>query len=118
LFEKDAFSVLKVHIKKIFFLFAVWVVFHKIGISCPVLFLTGLPCPSCGATRALLALLSGDIKSYYYFHPMALPLGIAVLLSIHLESMSLRLKKFSIFMIFSVLSVNFLLYLSKIAALL
>jgi hypothetical protein len=30
---------------------------------CPLLAITGVPCPSCGATRAALHLLSGDVPA-------------------------------------------------------
>ncbi|HOO79834.1 MAG TPA: DUF2752 domain-containing protein [Lachnospiraceae bacterium] len=36
---------------------------------CPMIFLTGLPCPGCGLTRAALALLRLDIVSAFSFNP-------------------------------------------------
>ncbi len=32
--------------------------------------ITGLPCPSCGMTRAYLALFAGDIKNAFFMHPL------------------------------------------------
>lgn len=35
---------------------------------------TGLPCPVCGLTRAHLALVRGDLRGAFYWHPLfALP---------------------------------------------
>ena len=40
------------------------------GISCPLRFLTGVSCPGCGATRAWLAALHGDLRSALRLHPL------------------------------------------------
>jgi hypothetical protein len=33
--------------------------------------LTGLPCPFCGGTRAVFALLRGDLLQAFWFNPLA-----------------------------------------------
>lgn len=38
-------------------------------IGCPIRFLSGIPCPGCGLTRSLAALLSGDFRTSFAFHP-------------------------------------------------
>lgn len=46
-------------------------------LSCPFHALTGLDCPLCGATRATLALLDGDVAGAFDLNPLlvlALPL--------------------------------------------
>jgi uncharacterized protein DUF2752 len=40
---------------------------------CPLANLTGWPCPSCGLTRAALALLQGDLARGMALHPLAPP---------------------------------------------
>lgn len=52
-----------INIKRIFSAFS-------FGWICPVLFLTGIPCPGCGMTRALSALLAFDFPASFYWHPM------------------------------------------------
>lgn len=40
----------------------------------------GIPCPGCGMTRAYIALLHGDIKKAFYFHPLfVIPAIIAII---------------------------------------
>lgn len=38
--------------------------------SCYVKSTIGIPCPGCGMTRAYLALLDGDLKSAFFWHPL------------------------------------------------
>lgn len=45
---------------------------------CPSAALFRLPCPGCGMTRALSAMLRGDLAQAYHLHPVA-PLAIPVL---------------------------------------
>ena len=41
------------------------------GVSiCPLLSIVGIPCPSCGMTRAVLAVLNGDFRTAVYYHPL------------------------------------------------
>lgn len=42
------------------------------GLPCLFRFFTGLYCPGCGGTRAVKALLSGQILRSLYFHPFVL----------------------------------------------
>ena len=38
---------------------------------CPLKRLTGVPCASCGSTRAAFSLLSGDVPAAFAFNPLA-----------------------------------------------
>ena len=49
-----------------------------LSLPCPFQFVTGLYCPGCGGTRALLALLSGNVKESLYYHPFVLYMVVAV----------------------------------------
>lgn len=47
-------------------------ILNIIGIGCPILFFTGIPCMGCGITRAFLSLLKGDFISAFRYHPLIL----------------------------------------------
>ena len=55
--------------------------------ECGFKFLLGAPCPGCGMTRSLLALLSGHFGESWRLHPLAGPLALfaaaAVALAVH-----------------------------------
>ena len=36
---------------------------------CPVYWITGIPCPGCGMTRAFFALMHLDFEAAFYWHP-------------------------------------------------
>lgn len=68
------------HIKKYNSLTKLFIVFliiglvsilaNKIGISlCPFYNTTGVPCPSCGMTRAYISLFHLDIKGAFFYNP-------------------------------------------------
>lgn len=49
---------------------------HACGISlCPVKRLFGLPCPTCGATRALLLAARGDVAAAFALQPLVMVLA-------------------------------------------
>ncbi len=47
---------------------------------CPILAYTGIPCPGCGMTRALLRLLALDFAGAAAFHPLVYLLAVCCLL--------------------------------------
>ena len=48
---------------------------HVFGIVvCPLKRLTGVPCPTCGTTRACLAMLRGDVRAAFALQPFAVAL--------------------------------------------
>lgn len=61
------------------------VVLYLLGIPCPILTFIGIECPTCGMTRALLALFRLDFKAYVEYQPFAIWMLIAVLLGVHLR---------------------------------
>lgn len=50
-----------------------------LAMPCLFRFFTGLYCPGCGGTRAVLALLSGDLKASIYYHPFVPYAALALL---------------------------------------
>ena len=49
---------------------------------CPWFTLTGLQCPGCGTTRALHALVHGDVAAALALNPFTMTLGILVMLKL------------------------------------
>lgn len=49
---------------------AILLLIHFSGIGCPIQFLLGFPCPSCGLTRGTLALMRFDFVGMVHYNPM------------------------------------------------
>lgn len=52
-----------------YFAVVFWV-FGRLGIGCVFQALLGIPCPGCGMTRAVLALLRLDLAAAFAYHPL------------------------------------------------
>ncbi len=51
---------------------------HALGIVlCPLKRFTGVPCPTCGSTRALVCVLHGDFAHAFVFQPLVMTLVLA-----------------------------------------
>jgi Protein of unknown function (DUF2752) len=57
-------------------------------VRCPTAFVFGIPCPSCGTTRAARALLDLDVAGAFRIHPVA-PVVLAVLALLALRAVAL-----------------------------
>ena len=58
-----------------------YAVIEAFGVTCPILYLTGISCAGCGMSRAWLALLRGNLAGAFAFHPLFwLPVPAAALL--------------------------------------
>lgn len=49
------------------------------GMGCIWHRLFGIICPGCGMTRAVVALINGDITAAFYYHPMVWSLPIIII---------------------------------------
>jgi Protein of unknown function (DUF2752) len=49
-------------------------------VICPFRHVTGIPCVTCGGTRALLALTRGDVQAALFWNPLVAVIAIAVLI--------------------------------------
>lgn len=58
-------------------------VYLILPIKCPIKYFLGFECPTCGMTRAMLALAGGDFSAYFDFNPAALPFVLVVLFALH-----------------------------------
>lgn len=71
--------------KKNWCVWVILVVFYavmmRLGITCPIRFLTGVSCAGCGMTRAWMAVARLDLASAFSYHPLFwLPIPGAVVL--------------------------------------
>ncbi|MCI8308107.1 MAG: DUF2752 domain-containing protein [Lachnospiraceae bacterium] len=55
---------------------------YILGIGCPIKYMTGVSCPGCGMTRAVIECFHFNFRSAFYYHPLffTLPVIIIVLL--------------------------------------
>lgn len=66
---------------------------YQLNYECPIRHFTGIPCPSCGMTRSLMAAMRGDwIASvdYHFFGPFLLLVLLVVALGVPLEWLTRR----------------------------
>lgn len=69
-------------------------------------------CPTCGVTRAIIALFGGDIRGYIHHNAMAIPMIAAVILLLHLKH--IRMRKIWGSVTFFVLILNTVYYFYRI----
>lgn len=50
---------------------------------CPILILSGHPCPTCGITRSVFYVLKFDFSRYFLYNPFAVPVIFAAFAAIH-----------------------------------
>lgn len=81
-------------------------------IGCPFKYIFKIPCPTCGVTRSILALLRLDFKSSFCYNPMTIPLLAVTFLSIHVKLF--KAKKLIIAMTILVAVVNLVIFLFRI----
>lgn len=48
----------------------IYSILNLFGAGCPIKFLTGVSCPGCGMTRAVMAALGLQFHEAFYYHPL------------------------------------------------
>lgn len=95
--------------KRVLCLAGLWALYYSLlrllKITCPIYFFTGIPCPTCGMTRAILCLAKLDFQGYTEHNPMSVPVIFScfVLLS---EIKGKTMRKIAVFL----LCANFVFY--------
>ncbi len=56
------------------------------GIGCPIRYVTGIPCPGCGMSRAAFALLRLDFAEAFVAHPMVFVIFPYLFYAIHFNT--------------------------------
>jgi hypothetical protein len=83
-------------------------------IGCPILYFFNIECPTCGVTRALIALFELDFNGYIKYHPLAIPLLVAVWVFFH--GKIIKRKKAAYFIAGVILFLNSLLYVIRLTS--
>lgn len=60
----------------------IFIVLLITDIGCPTRFFTGVCCPGCGMTRAVIHLCKGDISGAIHYHPLVFTLPVIAVLFI------------------------------------
>lgn len=102
------------HIKIFLLLGSIILFFNLSYIGCPIRFGTGVPCPTCGITRALTSLLHLDFAGYFYYLPTAVPLIASILILIHRDVYKPFKSKAANIFIWLTLLLTILIYLYRL----
>lgn len=57
-------------LKLCFLLFIIYLFLNLLNIGCPIKAFTGISCPGCGMTRAVVSALQLNFQAAFYFHPL------------------------------------------------
>ena len=104
-------GILKKHILYVIAILIVIVFLAITNIGCPFLYLFGVPCPTCGMTRAFIALLRFDVKASISYNPMTIFMILAIFLGIHKKK--IKYKKIVDITIIVIASLTFVFYVFK-----
>src|SRR5690554_8138445 len=77
------FKTIKKHLIFLSVFILYYVLLYILDTTCLIKKVFGIYCPTCGATRSLLALTRLDFKSYWYYHPASLLIVLALFLALH-----------------------------------
>ncbi len=75
----------KDHICIAFTLVVYAIILNYFDIFCPFYELTHVPCPGCGMSRAIWSLFRGEIRLYFSYNLMAIPVVLAFVMEIFNE---------------------------------
>lgn len=88
-------------------------IYSWLEITCLLRFITDVPCPTCGATRAMFSLARLDFVGYWFYNPMSFPLVIAFLAVFHYKLLP-KWRKFIIVYVSIVLVLTVVLYVYRL----
>lgn len=80
--------------KLIFILSIIILVVFYYSVGCPIRWMTGVSCPSCGMTRAAMALLRFDFTAAYNYHPLIFILPIVAIVYFFRKRLSKKAQTF------------------------
>lgn len=78
--EKNRWKTVWERLKLCAFIMLLYLFLSLLHIGCPIRFVTGICCPGCGMTRAVLAALRLEFAKAFYYHPLFIMAPIMFLL--------------------------------------
>lgn len=90
---KCAFKIIVKHIFYILLLSIIFAILYFFKTPCFFRLFTGIPCPSCGMTRAFLSLIKLNLRESFYYHPLLIPSLLAAFIAIHMKVPALKFNK-------------------------
>lgn len=66
----------------VFLLLLLFCIVFIFDYHCPFRLITGIYCPGCGMSRALISLFQGDLQSSWSYHPFLIPTLVLVVISL------------------------------------
>ena len=90
---KCVFKILLKHIFYILLLLCIVAGLHFFKVPCFFRFFTGIPCPSCGMTRAFFSLINLNFYESFYYHPLLIPSLIVAFIAIHVNVPTFKCNK-------------------------
>lgn len=85
-----------------------YLIIEALGVTCPILYLTGISCAGCGMSRAWLSVLHGDFSAAFHYHPLFWFMIPIVLLFIFRRLFSSRTKNILLITVCSIFIVTYL----------
>lgn len=76
-------------------IFVVYPVLYLFNVGCPIRFITGVSCPGCGMTRAIVSILRLDFAGAFHYHPLFILAPVMFLLFIFEDYIKPGIVKFS-----------------------
>lgn len=73
-----------------------YVILESFGVTCPIKYITGISCASCGMSRAWIALLHFNIHEAFMYHPLFFLPPVVVI--VMLLKSKINIKFYKIFM--------------------
>ncbi len=108
---ENHYQLVKERLQLLVIIAGIYFLFYLLNIGCPIRFITGIPCPGCGMTRASIALLHLDFAKALYFHPLIFLTPVIVILYLFDFYINQRLLKALWFIIIVVFLVVYLIRL-------
>lgn len=66
---------------------------YVLGIGCPIKYMTGISCPGCGMTRAVVECIHLDFIRAWYYHPLFFTLPIIIIVLFFWAKIPSRIRK-------------------------